>query len=230
VAVGIAADVAHTVEALLERCAAKSPAAGSRATSACTTAGRATATTTTSPALAAPGRDVWALVGDGGFQMSMQDLATIADRKLPVKVLLYGNGQLAFVKMEMEAAGFPYLRAAIDTRNPDFVALAHACGWEAGRVESADHIGPVMDAAAAARGTFLIDAKGDPRRAVAAAAHLAQAGLGLRHVRAARGGHPRPRGRPRPVAQLARRDRGGAVAPPCLPVGVRPPAGRRRTR
>jgi len=109
-------------------------------------------------ALAAPGREVWALVGDGGFQMSMQDLVTFARHRLPVKVVLFDNGQLAFVKMEMEAAGFPYYPTSIDVHNPDFVALARACGWEAGRIESPDDVAPVLDAAAAASGPYLVDA------------------------------------------------------------------------
>jgi pyruvate dehydrogenase (quinone) len=109
-------------------------------------------------AAAQPGREVWALVGDGGFTMASQDLVTFRQHGLPAKVVIFNNGQLAFVKMEMEAAGFPYYPASIDLANPSFTDLARACGWEAGRVETAADLGPVLDAAAAAEGPYLIDA------------------------------------------------------------------------
>lgn len=113
-------------------------------------------------ASAAPGREVWALVGDGGFMMSSHELVTFAQRELPVRVVVFDNGQLAFVKMEMEAAGFPYYPTSIDIPNPDFVALAEACGWESARIESAADVGPVLDAASVASGPFLIDAVVSP--------------------------------------------------------------------
>jgi pyruvate dehydrogenase (quinone) len=109
-------------------------------------------------ALAAPGREVWALVGDGGFVMSSQDLVTIAHHQLPVRAVVYDNRQLAFVKMEMEAAGFPYNPASIDLHNPDFGALARACGWQTGRVETAADLTRVVEEAATAQGPYLIDA------------------------------------------------------------------------
>ena len=113
-------------------------------------------------ASAAPGREVWALAGDGGFMMSSHELVTFRRRELPVRVVVFNNGQLAFVKMEMEAAGFPYYPTSIDLPNPDFVALAKASGWESGRIESAADVGPVLDAATGAAGPFLIDAVVSP--------------------------------------------------------------------
>lgn len=113
-------------------------------------------------AIAAPGREVWALAGDGGFMMSSHELVTFRQHDLPVRVVVFDNSQLAFVKMEMEAAGFPYYPTSIDLPNPDFVALAEASGWESGRIESADDVERVLDAATSASGPFLIDAVVSP--------------------------------------------------------------------
>jgi pyruvate dehydrogenase (quinone) len=113
-------------------------------------------------ASAAPGREVWALAGDGGFMMSSHELVTFRQRELPVRVVVFNNSQLAFVKMEMEAAGFPYYPTSIDIPNPDFVALAKASGWESGRIESGADVAPVLDAATGASGPFLIDAVVSP--------------------------------------------------------------------
>ncbi len=55
---------------------------------------------------AQPGRQVIALAGDGGFTMLMGDLLTLVQEKLPVKVVVFNNGTLGFVEMEMKAAGY----------------------------------------------------------------------------------------------------------------------------
>ena len=52
-----------------------------------------------------PKRQVWAFCGDGGFGMAMQDLVTAVRYDWPVKILVFNNGELGFVKMEMEVAG-----------------------------------------------------------------------------------------------------------------------------
>ncbi len=52
-----------------------------------------------------PGREVWAISGDGAFNMAMQDFITAVRYKLPIKVLVLNNSQLSFVKLEMEEVG-----------------------------------------------------------------------------------------------------------------------------
>ena len=64
-----------------------------------------------------PGRQVISLSGDGGFTMLMGDLLTLTQLKLPVKVVIFNNGLLGFVDLEMKAAGFS--RPA-STREPRF--------------------------------------------------------------------------------------------------------------
>ena len=73
-----------------------------------------------------PGRQVISLSGDGGFTMLMGDLITLTQMKLPVKVVVFNNGVLGFVALEMKAAGF--VDTNVDLENPDFAAMARAMG------------------------------------------------------------------------------------------------------
>jgi pyruvate dehydrogenase (quinone) len=82
---------------------------------------------------AQPGRQVISLSGDGGFTMLMGDLITLTQMKLPVKVVIFNNGVLGFVALEMKAAGFVEL--GTDLQNPDFAAMARAMGIHGVRVE-----------------------------------------------------------------------------------------------
>ena len=82
---------------------------------------------------AAPGRQVVSLSGDGGFAMLMGDILTLRQHKLPVKIVIFNNGTLGFVEMEMKAAGYIETGVALD--NPDFAAMANAIGIHARRVE-----------------------------------------------------------------------------------------------
>ena len=82
---------------------------------------------------AQPGRQVISLSGDGGFTMLMGDLITLTQMKLPVKIVIYNNGVLGFVALEMKASGF--VEAGVDLENPDFAAMARAMGIHAIRVE-----------------------------------------------------------------------------------------------
>ena len=82
---------------------------------------------------AQPGRQVVSMSGDGGFAMLMGDLITLTQMKLPVKVVIFNNGVLGFVALEMKAAGF--VETGVDLQNPDFAAMARAMGIHAVRVE-----------------------------------------------------------------------------------------------
>ncbi|ABD04914.1 pyruvate dehydrogenase (cytochrome) [Rhodopseudomonas palustris HaA2] len=82
---------------------------------------------------AQPSRQVISLSGDGGFTMLMGDLITLTQMKLPVKVVIFNNGVLGFVALEMKAAGFVEL--GTDLQNPDFAAMARAMGIHGVRVE-----------------------------------------------------------------------------------------------
>jgi pyruvate dehydrogenase (quinone) len=81
-----------------------------------------------------PGRQTIALCGDGGFAMLMGGLLTVSQYDLPIKILIFNNSQLDFVKMEMEVAG--YLEYQTDLKNPDFAKVAEAVGFLGIRIEA----------------------------------------------------------------------------------------------
>jgi pyruvate dehydrogenase (quinone) len=102
-----------------------------------------------------PNRQVISLSGDGGFSMLMGDLLTLRQQKLPVKVIVYNNGSLGFVALEMKATGF--LEVGTDLENPDFAALARGAGFHAIRVEDPGELGPAIDEVLAHDGPTLLD-------------------------------------------------------------------------
>jgi acetolactate synthase-1/2/3 large subunit len=97
--------------------------------------------------VARPDAEVWAIVGDGGFQMTMCELATMAQEELDVKIAVINNGYLGMVRQWQE---FFYDRryAATPISGPDFARLAEAFGIHGATVTSR---GQVADAVAAAR-------------------------------------------------------------------------------
>lgn len=76
--------------------------------------------------LARPGTQVIALCGDGGLSMLLGDLATIAQYKLPVKLIVFNNRSLGMVKLEMEVAGLPDWQT--DLPDTDYAAVAESLG------------------------------------------------------------------------------------------------------
>jgi thiamine pyrophosphate-dependent acetolactate synthase large subunit-like protein len=75
-----------------------------------------------------PDREVWAIVGDGAFNMSQHDFATAVAHNLPIKIIVLNNGELAFVKIEMEEAGLAPNLQALNVNNFDFAEYANLCG------------------------------------------------------------------------------------------------------
>ena len=104
---------------------------------------------------AQPGRQVISLSGDGGFTMLMGDLITLKQQKLPVKVVIFNNGVLGFVALEMKAAG--YVETGVDLDNPDFAAMARAMGLHAQRVEDPGELPGALAAMLAHDGPALLD-------------------------------------------------------------------------
>jgi acetolactate synthase-1/2/3 large subunit len=106
--------------------------------------------------LARPDAEVWAIVGDGGFQMTQAELSTAAQEGIKVNVAVINNGYLGMVRQWQE---FFYERryAATPLRNPDFVKLAEAHGLLGLRVDSRPEVEDVVRRAREADGTTLID-------------------------------------------------------------------------
>jgi pyruvate dehydrogenase (quinone) len=103
-----------------------------------------------------PNRQVVSFSGDGGFSMLMGDFFSLAQLRLPVKVVVFNNGALGFIELEQESAGF--LPNGTDLRNPNFAAMAEAVGIRGIRLESAADIESGIAAAFAHDGPVLIDA------------------------------------------------------------------------
>ena len=102
-----------------------------------------------------PGRQVISMSGDGGFAMLMGDFLTLNQHKLPVKVVVYNNGSLGFVALEMKGAGF--LETGTDLVNPDFAAMARAVGIHAIRVEDPAALEAAVKEVLAHPGPALLD-------------------------------------------------------------------------
>jgi acetolactate synthase-1/2/3 large subunit len=106
--------------------------------------------------LARPDAEVWAIVGDGGFQMTQAELSTAAQEGVKVNVAIINNGYLGMVRQWQE---FFYERryAATPLRSPDFVKIAEAHGLAGFLVEKRTEVFDVVRRARSAEGTALID-------------------------------------------------------------------------
>jgi pyruvate dehydrogenase (quinone) len=102
-----------------------------------------------------PGRQVITLSGDGGLAMLLGDLLTLKQMKLPVKVIVFNNGALGFVELEMKAAGF--LDFGTELQNPSFAGIAEACGFLGLRVETPEDVRGALEQAFAYDGPALVD-------------------------------------------------------------------------
>ncbi|MQT15039.1 ubiquinone-dependent pyruvate dehydrogenase [Segnochrobactrum spirostomi] len=102
-----------------------------------------------------PGRQVISLSGDGGFSMLMGDLITLTQEKLPVKTIIFNNGVLGFVALEMKAAGF--VEVGTDLQNPDFAAMASAMGLLGVRVEDPGDLPSALERVLAHDGPAVLD-------------------------------------------------------------------------
>ena len=102
-----------------------------------------------------PQRQVISFSGDGGFTMLMGDLLTLRQQKLPAKVVVLNNGTLGFVELEMKAAGL--LETGVSLENPDFAAVARACGIPARRVTDPGELEAAVRDVLSEEGPALLD-------------------------------------------------------------------------
>jgi pyruvate dehydrogenase (quinone) len=102
-----------------------------------------------------PGRQVVTLSGDGGVSMLMGDLLSLRQLNLPVKVVVFNNGSLGFVELEMKATGF--LSHATDLVNPDFAKIAEGTGILGIHVDDPEKVRPALQQAFAHPGPALVD-------------------------------------------------------------------------
>jgi pyruvate dehydrogenase (quinone) len=105
-------------------------------------------------------RQVVAFCGDGGLSMLMGDLITAVAYNLPVKLVVFDNGQLGMVKLEMEQVGLPEYGTAL--ANPDFARVAEAVGMRGIRVEHPGDLDAAVKDALAYDGPVLLDVLTNP--------------------------------------------------------------------
>ena len=102
-------------------------------------------------------RQVIALCGDGGFNMLMCEFLTAVHHKLPVKVIVYNNSSLGLIFLEAEGIGLPAFREAIEFPNPDFAALARACGGHGFTARHPDELHGAIGEAFTVDGPAIVD-------------------------------------------------------------------------
>ena len=105
-------------------------------------------------------RQVIALCGDGGLSMLMGDLITAVTHDLPIKLIVFNNGRLGMVKLEMEQVGLPEFGTVL--HNPDFAKVAEAIGMKGIRVKSPDTVEAAIRSALAHDGPALVDCVTNP--------------------------------------------------------------------
>jgi acetolactate synthase-1/2/3 large subunit len=103
-----------------------------------------------------PQSEVWSIAGDGGFQMTLQELATVAQEQLPVKIALFNNGYLGMVRQWQELFFNNHLKE-VPIPGPEYVKLAHAYGIPAKRVTHQEDVLPALRAAQNHNGPYLIE-------------------------------------------------------------------------
>lgn len=89
--------------------------------------------------LGAPDRTVVAVIGDGGFQMTIQELGTIAQNKLPVKIIVLNNHFLGMVR-QWQQLFFEKRYSFTELQNPDFITIGKGFGIEGHKVEVRDNL------------------------------------------------------------------------------------------
>ncbi|TCF96646.1 pyruvate oxidase [Paraburkholderia strydomiana] len=114
--------------------------------------------------LANPGRQVVAIVGDGGFAMLMADLSTAVKNRLPVKVILMRNDMLAEVVFEQKELGNPPYGCELG--GIDFAQVAIACGADGFRCSEPGTLRPALAATLASPRTALLELHVDPAEPV----------------------------------------------------------------
>ncbi|MFC1592538.1 biosynthetic-type acetolactate synthase large subunit [Candidatus Omnitrophota bacterium] len=112
-----------------------------------------------------PDSTVWCIDGDGSFQMTIQELATIVQDKVAVKIAIINNGYLGMVRQWQELF-FERRYVATPLSGPDFVKIAEAYGLPGLRITRKEEIVPAIERAMDEQGPFLLDFKVEPEENV----------------------------------------------------------------
>lgn len=102
-------------------------------------------------------KQVIVLTGDGGFNMLMGEFMTAVQHKLPLKIIVYNNSALGLITLEAESVGLAPFREAIEFPNPDFAALARACGGQGFTARQPGELKKAIADALACDGPTIVD-------------------------------------------------------------------------
>jgi len=105
--------------------------------------------------IAYPDKQVFAICGDGGFGMTMNDFVTAVKYQLPIVVVVLNNHKIAMIKFEQEVMG--NIEYGTDLQNPNFAKYAEACGGVGYRVEHPEELLPAFQEAVKQRKPCIID-------------------------------------------------------------------------
>ncbi len=111
--------------------------------------------------LARPDERVWSVSGDGGFQMNIQELGTIMEHDIDVKILLMNNGYLGMVR-QWQTLFYDGRYAGTPMKNPDYGAIAGGYGIPYLKVSSLDQVDDAIQRAADHKGAFMVEFLCDP--------------------------------------------------------------------
>ena len=107
-----------------------------------------------------PDRQVVSMSGDGGLAMLMGELLTVRTHRLPVKAVVFNNGSLGMIRLEMMVAGYPPFET--DHGSVDYAAIAQACGLRGVRVDKPADVRPAFVEALREPGPVVVDVLTDP--------------------------------------------------------------------
>lgn len=106
--------------------------------------------------MAAPERDVVAIIGDGGYQMTIQELGTIFQQKIPLKIVVLNNDFLGMVR-QWQQLFFDKRYASTEMTNPDFVAIAKGYYIDAQKVTEREKLSEAVKEMMASKGPYFLE-------------------------------------------------------------------------
>ncbi|WP_044402704.1 biosynthetic-type acetolactate synthase large subunit [Lacinutrix sp. Hel_I_90] len=108
--------------------------------------------------MAAPDREVVAIIGDGGYQMTIQELGTIFQTKVPVKIVVLNNDFLGMVR-QWQQLFFDKRYASTEIQNPDFVAIAKGYAIEAKKVSKREDLADAVKEMMESKAAYFLEVK-----------------------------------------------------------------------
>ncbi len=115
--------------------------------------------------LARPGERVWSISGDGGFQMNIQELGTVMEQQIDVKILIFNNGYLGMVR-QWQTLFFDGRYAGTPMQSPDFGLIAQAYGLPYEKVKNREDVRPALTRAMESKGAVVVEFICDPSEVI----------------------------------------------------------------